>query len=76
MKDLLEKLPVTLRIQVQISNIIARAQRALLNLGLLVMTLQQERAMDAILLGFDKEINSLESPNLSGKGHTKNVKEY
>ena len=76
MKDLLEKLPVTLRVQVQISNIIARAQRTLLNLGLLVMTLQQERTMDAILLGFDKEISSLESPNLSGKGHPKNIKEY
>ncbi|KAK9233921.1 hypothetical protein V1525DRAFT_391961 [Lipomyces kononenkoae] len=60
-KALLEKLPVTLRIQIQISNIISRAHKTLLDLGLLSMTPQQERTMDALLKGFNTELDSLEN---------------
>ncbi|KAK9320890.1 hypothetical protein V1517DRAFT_194027 [Lipomyces orientalis] len=60
-KTLLEKLPVTLRIQIQISNVITRAHKALLDLGLLSMTPQQERTMDALLDGFNTELDSLEN---------------
>ena len=60
-KSLLEKLPVTLRIQIQISNIITRAHKTLLDLGLVSMTPQQERTMDALLKGFSTELDSLES---------------
>jgi transcriptional regulatory protein LEU3 len=60
-KTLLEKLPVTLRIQIQISNIISRTHKTLLDLGLLSMTPQQERTMDALLKGFNTELDGLES---------------
>lgn len=60
-KTLLEKLPVTLRIQIQISNIITRTNKTLLDLGLLSMTPQQERTMDALLKGFNTELDSLEN---------------
>ncbi|KAF2494481.1 hypothetical protein BU16DRAFT_487600 [Lophium mytilinum] len=60
-KALLEKLPATLRIQIQISNVITRAHKALLELGLLSMTPQQERTMDALLKGFNAELDSLEN---------------
>jgi transcriptional regulatory protein LEU3 len=60
-KTLLEKLPVTLRIQIRISNIITRAHKTLLDLGLLSMTPQQERTMDALLKGFNTELDSLEN---------------
>ncbi|OCK75277.1 hypothetical protein K432DRAFT_386307 [Lepidopterella palustris CBS 459.81] len=60
-KPLLEKLPVALRIQIQISNIITRAHKTLLDLGLLSMTPQQERTMDALLKGFNTELDSLEN---------------
>jgi transcriptional regulatory protein LEU3 len=66
-RRLLEKLPVTLRIQMQISNIIARTHKSLLDLGLLIMTLQQERTMDALLSGFNNELNSLENMGPSGR---------
>jgi hypothetical protein len=54
----LEKLAVTLRIQIQISNIISRAHKTLLDLGLLSMTLQQERTMDAFSKGFNTELEA------------------
>jgi hypothetical protein len=54
----LEKLAVTLRIQIQISNIISRAYKTLLDLGLLSMTLQQERTMDALSKGFNTELEA------------------
>ncbi|RDW74907.1 hypothetical protein BP6252_06049 [Coleophoma cylindrospora] len=60
-KSLMEKLPVALRVQIQISNIISRAQKTLLDLGLLSMTPQQERTMDALLKGFTMELDSLEN---------------
>ncbi|KAF2471500.1 uncharacterized protein BDR25DRAFT_20355 [Lindgomyces ingoldianus] len=60
-KTLLEKLPVTLQIQIQISNIVTRAHKTLLDLGLLSMTTQQERTMDALLKGFITELDSLEN---------------
>ncbi|KAI9706882.1 MAG: hypothetical protein M1820_004661 [Bogoriella megaspora] len=65
-KTLLEKLPATLRIQTQISNIITRAHKRLLDLGLFSMTTQQERTMDALLQGFNTELDSLE--NLASSG--------
>lgn len=66
-KALLEKLPVTLRIQIQISNIINRAHKTLLDLGLLSMTPQQERTMDALLKGFNTELDGLENLASSSK---------
>lgn len=66
-KALLEKLPVTIRIQIQISNIVIRAHKALLDLGLLSMTPQQERTMDALLKGFNTELDSLENISSSSK---------
>ena len=67
-KNLLEKLPVTLRIQIQISNIISRAHKTLLDLGLFSMTPQQERTMDALLKGFSTELDSPENLASSSRG--------
>ncbi|KAF2704755.1 hypothetical protein K504DRAFT_415923 [Pleomassaria siparia CBS 279.74] len=60
LKALLEMLPTTIRVQFQISDIITRAQKALLGLGLHSMTPQQERAMDALLKGFGIELDRLD----------------
>lgn len=60
LKILLEKLPATLRIQTQISNIISRAHKAFLGLGLLSMTPDQESTMNNLLNEFDAELSSLE----------------
>ena len=68
-KALLEKLPISLRIQIQISNIISRAHKTLLDLGLLSMTPQQERTMDALLKGFSTEFDSLENLASSSRDH-------
>jgi transcriptional regulatory protein LEU3 len=75
-KTLLEKLPVTLRIQIQISNIIARAHKTLLDLGLLSMTPQQERTMDALLKGFNTELDSLENLASSSRDQVQDVIPY
>ena len=72
-KTLLEKLPMTLRIQMQISNIIARAHQTLLDLGLLSMTPQQERTMDALLKGFNTELESLENLATSSRDQVQDV---
>ena len=72
-KALLEKLPVTLRIQIQISNIISRAHKTLLDLGLLSMTPQQERTMDALLKGFNTELDGLENLASSSKDQVQDV---
>ena len=66
-KRLLEKLPLTLRIQLQASNIVTRAHKTLLDLGLLSMTPQQERTMDALLKGLNLELDSLENLTPSSK---------
>lgn len=76
LKTLLEKLPLTLRIQIQISNIITRAYRTLLDLGLLLMTPQQERTMDALLTGFNIELDSLENLASSGRNQAQDVIPY
>jgi hypothetical protein len=46
----------------------ARANKALLDLGLASMNLQQERTMDALTKGFRNEVKSLSkaTPSLSG----------
>ncbi|KAK9259621.1 hypothetical protein V1519DRAFT_250325 [Lipomyces tetrasporus] len=75
-KTLLEKLPVTLRIQIQISNIITRAHKTLLDLGLLSMTPQQERTMDALLKGFNTELDSLENLASSSTDQVQDVIPY
>ncbi|KAK9489927.1 hypothetical protein V1508DRAFT_400375 [Lipomyces doorenjongii] len=75
-KALLEKLPVTLRIQIQISNIITRAHKTLLDLGLLSMTPQQERTMDALLKGFNTELDSLENLASSSRDQVQDVLPY
>ncbi|MCJ1313725.1 hypothetical protein MMC25_007405 [Agyrium rufum] len=72
-KSILEKLPKTLKCQVRISNIITRAHKALLDLGLLVMTLQQERTMDALLSGFNRDLDNLEDPLASGEDPTESI---
>jgi transcriptional regulatory protein LEU3 len=72
-KTLLEKLPVTLRIQIQISNIISRAHKTLLDLGLLSMTPQQERTMDALLKRFNTELDGLENLASSSKDQVQDV---
>lgn len=71
-KSLLEKLPVTLNLQFQISNIISRAHRILLDFGLILMTPQKERTLDVLLKGFNKELDGLENPSLSGTRKTDN----
>ncbi|KAF4630772.1 hypothetical protein G7Y89_g7363 [Cudoniella acicularis] len=75
-ETLLEKLPVTLRIQIQISNIISRAHKTLLDLGLLSMTPQQERTMDALLKGFNTELDSLENLASSSRDQVQDVIPY
>ncbi|ORY10782.1 hypothetical protein BCR34DRAFT_485124 [Clohesyomyces aquaticus] len=67
LKPLLDMLPSTLKIRLQISDIIGRANKALLNIGLASMTPQQERTMDALLKGFCSELENLNnvSPKLS-----------
>lgn len=64
-KALLEQLPSSLRTQLQISKIITRVHKALLDLGLLSMTAQQERAMDALLKSSSAEFDALESASIS-----------
>lgn len=73
LQNLLEKLPLTLRIQFQISNIITRAHKSLLDLGLLSMTTQQERTMDGLLKGFSTELDSLENLVSSGMDQVQNM---
>jgi transcriptional regulatory protein LEU3 len=75
-KTLLEKLPMTLRIQIQINNIISRAHKTLLDLGLLSMTPQQERTIDALLKGFNTELDSLENLASSSKDQVQDVISY
>jgi len=76
LKTLLENLPVTLRIQCQISSIITRAHKTLTDLGLLSMTKQQERIMDALLRGFNIELNALEDLVTSSRDPVQNVTLY
>jgi hypothetical protein len=57
---------VTLAVQIQISNIISRAHKTLLDFGLITMTPQKERTTDVLLKGFNTELDSLHDPSLSG----------
>lgn len=57
---------MTLAVQIQISNIISRAHRTLLDFGLITMTPQKERTTDVLLKGFNTELDSLDDPSLSG----------
>jgi transcriptional regulatory protein LEU3 len=66
LKSLLERLPETLKTQMKASIIITRAHKSLLDLGLISMTAQQERTMDALLKGFNTELDNLDGPNSSG----------
>jgi transcriptional regulatory protein LEU3 len=75
-KILLEKLPVTLRIQIRISNIISRAGKTLLDLGILSMTPQQERTMDALLKGFNTGLDNLENLASSGRDQIQDMIPY
>jgi hypothetical protein len=58
-KSLLEKLPLTFKLQLQISSIIANSQKAFLELGLVEMTIQQERTMDSLIKIFDVDLGNL-----------------
>jgi len=60
-KSLLEKLPASLRLQFRLNSIIERAHKALLEVGLLTMTSQQERTMDSLLRVFESEISGAEA---------------
>ncbi|KAK3080568.1 hypothetical protein LTS18_000178, partial [Coniosporium uncinatum] len=60
-KSLLQKLPPSLRVQLRLNGIIERAHKALLEVGLLTMTLQQERTMDSLLRVFESEISGAEA---------------
>lgn len=60
LKTLLEKLPATLRIQTQISNLISRAHKAFLGLGLLSMTPEQESVLHNLLNEFETQMVSQE----------------
>jgi transcriptional regulatory protein LEU3 len=73
LKSLLDKLPVTLRVQIQIGDIITRAHKSLLDLGLLSMTPQQERTMDALLKGFNSELDILENLVLTTEDQVQDV---
>ncbi|KAI9824846.1 MAG: hypothetical protein M1819_000798 [Sarea resinae] len=75
-KTLLEKLPVTLRIQIESSNIISRAHRTLLDMGLLSMTPQQERTMDALLKGFNADLDSLDDLVSSSRDQVQHMISY
>ncbi|KAF1991731.1 hypothetical protein K402DRAFT_400426 [Aulographum hederae CBS 113979] len=60
-RSLLQQLPTTVRLQLQLHNINARLQKALLEIGLLSMSPQQERSMDSLLRIFESEIQEAES---------------
>lgn len=66
MKSLLERLPVALGVQIQISKVISRAYKALSDFGLIAMTPQKERTVDVLLKGFNTKLDSLEDLSLSG----------
>lgn len=57
----------------EISIIITRAHKSLLDLGLTSMTPQQERTMDALLKGFNAELDNLEDPNLTSELCSNNI---
>jgi transcriptional regulatory protein LEU3 len=60
LKALMEELPSSFKLQIQISSITARSQKAFVELGLVDMTVQQERTMDSLLKIFDVELTNLE----------------
>ncbi|KAF4626767.1 hypothetical protein G7Y89_g11389 [Cudoniella acicularis] len=60
-KDILQQLPDTLQLQLQLVTILARAHKTFVELGLLTMTLQQKRALDFVLRMLSSQINSIES---------------
>lgn len=66
-KDILQQLPATLQLQLQLATILARAHKTFVELGLLTMTLQQERALDSVLRMLSSQIDSIESKAASGK---------
>ncbi|KAF2030721.1 hypothetical protein EK21DRAFT_64788 [Setomelanomma holmii] len=67
LKALLEQLPTSLQLRLDLSNIMSRANKALLDLGLASMTVQQERTMDALTKGFRSEVETLKkaTPSIS-----------
>lgn len=69
MRALLERLPATINLQLQISNMMSRVQQALLDLGLLVMDAQQERTMEALLKSFQTELDGIGKDASSGDYH-------
>lgn len=60
-KPLLDELPTTLKVQMQIASISARAQKAFVEIGLVSMSSQQERTMDSLLKIFHGELKGLEN---------------
>jgi hypothetical protein len=65
-KDILLQLPATLQLQFHLANTLARAHKTFVDLNLLTMTLQQERALDSVLKKLNSEIDSIESKAVSG----------
>jgi transcriptional regulatory protein LEU3 len=68
-KDILQQLPVTLQLQLQLATTLTRAHKTFVEFGLLNITLQQERAFDSVLSMLSSQIDSVESNAANGK-HT------
>lgn len=66
-KDMLQQLPTTLQLQIQLSTILAHAHKTFEELGLLVMNVPQERTLDSVLKMVNNRIDSIESNATSGK---------
>jgi hypothetical protein len=66
-KNVLLRLPKTLQLQFHLANTLIRAHKTFVDLDLITMTLQQERALDSILKMLHSQVDSIESGAVSGK---------
>jgi transcriptional regulatory protein LEU3 len=66
-KDTLGQLPESIKLQLQLTDLINRANKTFLELGLLSMTKQQERTLDSLLRMFNNQLDGIRIEEPSGK---------
>ena len=66
-KEILQQLPSDVQLQLQLANIMSRAQRTFSQLGLGQLSTQQERTFDAVLQMLASQLDSIKPNESSGR---------
>ena len=68
-KSILRQFPTELQLQLQLANIMARAQRTFVQFGLPKLSSQQERTLDSVLQMLTGQLDAIEPNALLGRCH-------